>query len=201
MQNQERKINNIFLYIILSIFSVIVLTLLIFGMMYVSNVNKFNTLKQNCNAQYSQVQAVMQRRYDLIPNMTAAVKGDMKQERAIFSELAKARSDYASASSANSKLKADDKINKQTNLLISAINERYPKLASDNRVHDLMIELEGSENRINQERRHYIQDVQNYNTVIGRFPSNFFANMSGYTPIEYYKADASAQTAPKVDLN
>lgn len=200
-QNSQRKQANTPLIIALSVIGVFILFTIICASFYISNANKFNDLKQNCNAQYSQVQAVMQRRYDLIPNMTNAVKGDMKQERTIFKDLADARSAYHNASTANGKLAADEKINKQTNLLINAIQERYPKLASDGRVHDLMIELEGSENRINKERRDYIQAVQTYNTAIGHMPGSIVANMSGYRSIPYYHADSAAQHAPKVDLN
>lgn len=180
---------------------VIALIVVIFGVFYASNANKFNGLKQQYESQYGQVQAAMQRRNDLIPNMTAAVKGDMKQEKSIFDDLAKARSAYSDAKSPNAKMKASDEIHKQTNLLVNVINERYPKLASSSRVHELMIELEGSENRINQERRLYNQDLQAYNTAIGHFPGSIIAGMSGYHYVPYYHADSEAQHAPKVDLN
>lgn len=85
--------------------------------------------------------------------------------------------------------------------MVNVINERYPKLASSSRVHKLMIELEGSENRINQERRLYNQDLQTYNTAIGHFPGSIIAGMSGYHYVPYYHADSEAQHAPKVDLN
>lgn len=183
----------ILLYIVLAV-------VVIGGGSFIHTQNRLSTMRQACRAQYSQVQSVMQRRYDLISNMVNAVKGDMKQERAIFDDLAKARSAYSSAKTANDQLKADDKINKQTNLMINAVQERYPKLASDKRVHDLMVELEGSENRISVERRKYILDVQDYNSALGRFPGSFVAKQSGFKEIPYYHADKNAQKAPKVDL-
>ena len=179
---------------------VIVLLIVIFGT-YVHTQNRITGMRQACRAQYGQVQNVMQRRYDLIPNMVNAVKGDMKQERTIFADLAKARADYSSAKTATGQMKADDKINKQTNLMLNAIQERYPKLASDRRVHDLMIELEGSENRISVERIKYINDVQDYNTAISKFPASAVAKQSGFKEIPYYHADSSAQKAPKVSLD
>lgn len=184
----------------LIVLGIIALIVVICGGTYIHTQNRLSGLRQNCRAQYSQVQSVMQRRYDLIPNMVNAVKGDMKQERAIFDDLAKARSAYSNAKTANDQLKADDRINKQTNLMINAVQERYPKLASDKRVHDLMVELEGSENRISVERRKYINDVQDYNTAINRFPGSAIARQSGFKEIPYYHADKEAQKAPKVDL-
>lgn len=181
-------------------YAIIVLLIVIFGT-YVHTQNRLTGMRQACRAQYGQVQNVMQRRYDLIPNMVNAVKGDMKQERTIFADLAKARADYSSAKTATGQMKADDKINKQTNLMLNAIQERYPKLASDKRVHDLMIELEGSENRISVERRKYINDVQDYNTAISKFPTSAVAKKSGFKEIPYYHADSSAQKAPKVSLD
>lgn len=194
----ENKTKNNKTLIIIS--SIIVVLLVSVGLIF-STLNRFNAMKQDVDAQYSQVQTVMQRRYDLIPNMTAAVKGSMKHEEKVFTDLAKARSNYAGANTRNAKMKANEQVSKQMNNLISVINERYPKLASNDRVHDLMIELEGSENRINQERRHYIQKVQAYNTAVNNYPGKIIATAGGYTPIEYYQGDENAQRAPKVDLN
>lgn len=165
---------------------------------YFSQMNKFNNLKQGCSAQYSRVESTMQRRYDLIPNLTETVKGDMKQEKAVFGEIAKARKAYNSASSVKDKMAADEKINKSLNVLINNIHENYPKLNSDQRVRDLMIELEESENRISVERKRYIDSVQTYNTAVNKYPGKFFAGAGGYTPINYYKAEQDAQKAPKV---
>lgn len=165
---------------------------------YFSQMNKFNSLKQDCSAQYSRVESVMQRRYDLIPNLTETVKGNMKQEKAVFGKIAEARKAYNSANTASEKMKADNKINKSLNVLINNIHENYPKLNSDKRVRDLMIELEGSENRINVERKRYIDSVQVYNTAVNKYPGKFFADAGGYHSIDYYKADSNAQKAPKV---
>lgn len=134
----------------------------------------------------------------LVPNLTETVKGDMKQEKAVFGEIAKARKAYNSASSVKDKMAADEKINKSLNVLINNIHENYPKLNSDQRVRDLMIELEESENRISVERKRYIDSVQTYNTAVNKYPGKFFASAGGYTPINYYKAESDAQKAPKV---
>lgn len=194
--NNKNKSNGV--AIVLGTTCGIFIVLFVLAGIYFSQMNKFNSLKQDCSAQYSRVESVMQRRYDLIPNLTEAVKGDMKQEKAVFGEIAEARKAYNSANTASEKMKADNKINKSLNVLINNIHENYPKLNSDQRVRDLMIELEGSENRINVERKRYIDSVQMYNTAVNKYPGKFFADAGGYTPIKYYEAEPDAQKAPKV---
>lgn len=172
---------------------------IIIGIWVIGQNNSINIKYQNAKMQYSQVETVLQRRSDLIPNLTSAVSGDMHNEQKIFSEIAKARSDYKNANTAKEKFKANNEINRSTNLLIKVIHENYPKLNSDKRVSDLMIELEGSENRISTERQSYNQAVNDYNTTITNFPGSLFAG--GRSQMTYFEADKSAQKAPKADLN
>lgn len=182
---------------------ILIMSVLVFGLVgyYFHKLNQVNTLKQNCDAQYAQIQSVMQRRYDLVPNMVKLVKGDMKQERIIFKDLADARSSFYHAKTKDDQIKSNKKIGEETQVLVNVIREHYPKLASDHRVRDLMVELEGSENRINQERRKYNKCVQQYNTFIGNYPTKLIANAGGYHELDYFKADQMAQRAPTVDLD
>lgn len=168
---------------------------------WISIGNSLNDAQQECESQWSQVENVMQRRYDLIPNITASVKGDMHQEQKVFSELAKARANYNGAKTNNEKLKADAQLNTSVGALINVIHEKYPKLNSDSRVHDLMVELEGSENRISVERRNYIQRVKDYNKLVRNFPSSVVAQSKNMHVMNYYQANSQAYNAPKVDLN
>lgn len=188
------KKSNIFLW---SVIGVVV----IIGLWFVGISNHINNQKQDCEQQWSQVENVMQRRYDLIPNLTASVKGSMKQEQKVFGDIAKAREAYSSANTPKEKMKADSQLNQSTGVLINVIHERYPKLESNKNVQVLMTQLEGTENRIATERQNYISDVRAYNQSIVNFPSSIVANMKGAKPISYYQADKNAQTAPKVNLD
>lgn len=178
----------------------IVLIIVLFMGFWIHTSNKLNNEYQDCQQQWSQVENVMQRRYDLIPNLTASVKGSMKQEQKVFGQIADARSDYASAKTPQERMKADTKLDKSTNVLIKTIHEQYPELASNNNVRDLMTELEGSENRISTERQNYIATVRTYNQTVTNFPSSIVANAKGDHPLHYYKASGDAQNAPKVNL-
>lgn len=173
---------------------------LIFGGWWISTSNKLNNQYQDCQQQWSQVENVMQRRYDLIPNLTAAVRGSMKQERTVFGDIAKARQAYNSASTPAAKMKADSQLNQSTGTLISMIHENYPQLESNQQVQSLITELEGSENRISTERQNYIVTVRVYNQTVTNYPSSIVANAKGKHQLHYYQADKQAQKAPKVNL-
>lgn len=147
--------------------------------------------------QYAQVDSVLQRRADLVPNLTSAVKGSMHNEQKIFGDVAKARSNFNNAKTASDRFQASQELGRSTNILVNAIRENYPQLNSTKRVHDLMIELEGTENRISTERQNYNRVVQQYNTSVTTFPGSLFHRST----VAYFKADQGAKTAPKVALD
>ena len=179
----------------------ILLLFIMVGGWLIATSNHINNQKQDVEQQWSQVQNVMQRRYDLVPNLTASVKGSMKQEQKVFGDIAKARQAYSSANTPKEKMKADTQLNQSTGMLINVIHERYPKLESNQNVRDLMTQLEGSENRIATERQNYIATVRAYNQSVVNFPSSIVANAKDCHTIPYYKANDKAQEAPQVNLN
>ena len=132
------------------VLGVIVAFCLIFG---IGTYNSLAKQNQAVEAQWGQVENVMQRRADLVPNLVNAVKGNMGQEQKVFGDIAEARKSYANASSTTDKAKADDQLNKSVGTLINVIKENYPTLQSSNQVNTLMTQLEGSENRISVERK------------------------------------------------
>ena len=113
------------------VLGVIVAICLIFG---IGTYNSLAKQNQAVEAQWSQVENVMQRRADLVPNLVNAVKGQMGQEQKVFGDIAEARKSYANADSTTSKAKADDQLNKSVGTLINVIKENYPNLQSSNQV-------------------------------------------------------------------
>ena len=167
-------------------------------------VGMYNSLvksEQAVESQWSQVETVLQRRYDLIPNLVNAVKGSMKHEDKVFSEIATARKAYGSASTTSEKIKANAQLDQSVGTLVSVIGENYPKLQSNENVQTLMTQLEGSENRISVERRRYNQAIETYNKSVATFPKNLMAGMMGFEKKTYFKADTNASKAPVVDLD
>lgn len=180
---------------------IIVVLIVISVLSGMASYNGMNSSRNEVDAQWSQVENAMQRRNDLIPQLEATVKGSMKHEEKIFGDIAKARQDYEKAGTNNEKLKANSEISDKTNVLVKAINENYPDLKSSQQVSDFMISIEGSENRISQERRRYILDVQKYNNKVTSLPNSLFAGSMGFSKMDAYKADDSAHKAPTINLN
>lgn len=178
----------------------IVAVIAVLGIWAVSTYNGLAKQNQDVEAQWSQVENVMQRRYDLVPNLVNSVKGSMKQEKDVFLGVAQARKSYSNAKTTDDKVKANNQLNQQVGTLINAIREDYPELKSNDNVATLMNQLEGSENRISVERKRYNEQVGTYNKSLISFPKNIMAGMLGFHAKDYFKADEGAQVAPKVDF-
>lgn len=161
--------------------------------------NSFVTLNAAVDGQWAQVETVYQRRFDLIPNLVASVKGIMNQEQKIFGDLADARTRYSGATTVDAKAAAASQVEGALGRLL-VIMENYPTLASSQSVRDLMTQLEGSENRIATERQRFNDSVQVVNVKVKTFPSNLIAGMFGFSAREYFEAASGAEIAPQVQL-
>jgi LemA protein len=148
--------------------------------------------------QFSQVDVVLQRRADLIPNLVSTVKGYASHEEKVFDDIANARASLLSAHDPSSKFQANGQLDGALGRLL-AISENYPNLKADANFLSLQDQLEGSENRIAVERRRYNQTIQDYNTFIRQFPNSIWAGMAGFQPNnDYFQASESSRTAPVV---
>lgn len=180
---------------LIAIVAVVALVGVIFGGYY----NSFVSKQQAVDSQWAQVENQYQRRYDLIPNLVAAVKGVLKQEQKVFGDIAEARKGYAGARTTEEKVAAANQMESALSRLL-VIVENYPQLKSNENVRDLMVQLEGTENRISVERRRYNEEVRSYNTAVKKFPGVVFAGIFGFEERSYFESAASAKQAPKVDL-
>ncbi len=142
----------------------------------------------------------LQRRADLIPNLVATVKGYAAQEKEILNNIADARSRLIGAQGAADKAAANEELNSALSRLLVVV-ENYPNLKSDANFRALQDELAGTENRLAVARKDYNEAVQVFNAKIKTFPNVIWANMLGFGPREYFKAEASAQAPPTVDFN
>ena len=185
---------------VLVVLAVIVVIALIFGGSFIGRRNQMAIKKEAVNAAWAQVDVVLQRRADLIPNLVETVKGFATQEQTVFGEIAKARAAYLSAGTPAEKIAANDKIDGAM-VKFLAFTENYPQLRSNENFLRLQDELAGTENRIAVERRTYNQVVQDYNTFIATFPNSLVASMSGFTRNDaYFKTEEGARQAPKVNF-
>ncbi len=175
------------------------IALVVFGQ-YVSVRNTLVTKNEAVKAAWSQVDIVLQRRADLIPNLVETVKGYAKQEQTVFGDIAKARSALLSAGSPSEKIAANNQLDGAIGRLL-AIAENYPQLKSNENFLRLQDELAGTENRIAVERKRYNDALQDYNTYIRKFPNNIFASSAGFKPNDaYFKAAEGSREVPKVNF-
>lgn len=179
----------------------VALILIIIGGWWISISNSLNQQSVSINQAYSNMDVQMQRRADLTPQLVGAVKGDMKNEQRIFGQIADARKQYDAASLSKDKVKAADNLDSKTQILVNAVHENYPKLASSENVSTLIVQLEGSENRITQARRDYNKNVQTYNQMVVSLPDSIIANIKGFKQKPYFQANQGVDKAPKVYFN
>jgi LemA protein len=180
--------------------AVIVILVLAFAGQYISIRNQLVTQREAINAQWSQVETVLQRRADLIPNLVETVKGFAKHETEVFGAIANARAAMAGARTPQEKIQANNQLEGALGRLL-VVAENYPQLRSNENFLRLQDEIAGTENRIAVERRKYNEEVQRYNVSIERFPSNLVASMAGFPRNDaYFKTEPGARAVPKVQF-
>ena len=177
---------------------IVVLAVFVVGGKFVGARNDLAVKREAINADWAQIDADLQRRADLIPNLVATVKAYAKEETTVVDDIAKARSGLLNAGTPEEKIAANNKIDSALGRLLVVV-ENYPNLKANQNFQSLQFQLEGTENRILQSRRVYNKAVQDYNTELQLFPQNIVASLSGFQPNNaYFKTDAGARTVPKV---
>jgi LemA protein len=165
---------------------------------YVERRNTMVQQKEAIKGAWAQVDTVIQRRADLVPNLVETVKGFAAQEQAVFSNIAEARAALGGARTPSDRIAANDMLSGALSRLLVVV-ENYPELRSNQNFIRLQDELAGTENRIAVERRNYNQAVQQYNTYIQLFPNNFVAGLSGFEREDaYFRTTEEARQAPPV---
>lgn len=186
--------------VIVVIVVIALLALIIFGQ-YVGVRNNLVKKNEAVKAAWSQVDVVLQRRADLIPNLVETVKGYAKQEQVVFGDVDKAREALLAAGSPQEKIAANQQLDGALGRLL-AIVENYPQLKSNENFLRLQDELAGTENRIAVERKRYNDTLQDYNTYVQQFPNYIFARWAGFKPNEaYFTAAEGSRQVPKVDFS
>lgn len=174
----------------------VIIIILLYGFSVYNGLVKGN---ENADGQWAQVESQYQRRFDLIPNLVAAVKGAMKQEQDVFAKLADARTKYAGAITINDKASAASQVESALGRLL-VVMENYPQLKSIETVQTLMSQLEGTENRISVERMRFNDIIKSYNLTVKSFPSNIVSSMFGFGERSYFEATNGSQAAPTVNF-
>jgi LemA protein len=157
---------------------------------------------------WANVQSSYQRRADLIPNLVETVKGEASFERGTLNDVINARAKATSMQIDPTNLtpenmqqfqQAQGQLSGALSRLLVTV-EQYPNLRANDAFRDLQRQLEGTENRINNERNNFNGVVQVYNQKVRSFPTNIFAGMTGFRPRPPFEADQGAQNSPRVNF-
>jgi LemA protein len=184
----------------LVVVGVLVLIVLVLFGQYVGVKNNLVTKDETVKAAWSQVDVVLQRRADLIPNLVETVKGYAQQEVTVFGDIAKARSALLSAGTPSDKIAANGQLDGAIGRLLLVV-ENYPQLKSNENFLRLQDELAGTENRIAVERQRYNDTIKDYNTYLRQFPNSIYAGWAGFKENNaYFAASEAAKVVPKVNF-
>jgi LemA protein len=181
------------------VLGVIVLVILMIGGSAIGSKNSFVSLQEAVDAQWANVETVLQRRFDLIPNLVSTVKGYAKHEEGIFTEVTRLRSQWGQAATPEEKVQVAGQMQGALGRLL-LVAENYPDLKANQNFLALQDELAGTENRISVERRRYNEAVQAYNTAIRRFPGSVWAGLFGFQRRSPFESAPEAATAPRVEF-
>jgi LemA protein len=190
------------------IIAVIAIAVLMIVQCGTSSYNKIVTMDEEVTSEWAEVQNQYQRRYDLIPNLVATVKGYASHESDVYTQVAEARSKAGGVVNVDEKILSDpeafaryqkvqDQLGSSLQRLLM-VTENYPELKADQNFLALQDQLEGTENRITVARKRFNDSAKIYNSYIRRFPTNIIANMSNFEKKQYFTASTEAQSAPKV---
>jgi LemA protein len=163
----------------------------------------YNTLvrqQEQIREAWSQVENVLQRRYDLIPNLVNTVKGYAAHEKGLLEEITRLRSQWGAAKTVEDKVQSAQQLEGALARLL-VVAEQYPDLKANQSFLALQDELAGTENRIAVERRRYNEAVREYNVTVRSFPTNLVAGVTGFKLSDaYFEAAAESRQAPRVEF-
>lgn len=177
----------------------ILVILLIIGGVLISGYNGLVSKSESVDTALSNLDVMLQRRGDLIPNLVNTVKGYTSHETEIIEKITTARANLANANTVAEKSEANNELTSSLNALMLVV-ENYPDLKSSQNFIQLSDELAGTENRIAVARKDYNDEVKNYNLAVKRFPNNFLASMFGFEQAEYFTADETSKEVPTVEF-
>ncbi len=176
---------------------VVVVIGLIIGSSLMGMYNGLIGQDENCNKAWANVETVLQRRFDLIPNLVNTVKGYASHEKELLEEVTRLRSQWGEAKTQNQKAQAGSLLDGALGKLM-VVMENYPDLKANQNFIALQDELAGTENRISVERQRYNEAVQSYNTSIRSFPNVILAGFMGLEKRTPFEAQQGAEQAPEV---
>ena len=185
------------------VIAVIIIAIILVGVVFAALYNNLVALDETANSNWAQVETVLQRRFDLIPNVVEAARAYIEYEGSILENITRLRSQWAAAYASgdeNAIVNASSNLDTGISQLIVVV-ENYPDLYASAIVSDLITELEGTENRISVERMRFNEAVRDYNQARRSFPANLWAAGWGFEARDFFEATSGAENPPNVNLN
>lgn len=182
---------------------------LVIALWITGSYNGFISKQEAANEAFANVQATYQRRADLIPNLVEVVKGYAKHESQTLENVIAARAKATQVTINADNLTPEklaeyqDAQNELSSALgkLLAVAEAYPDLKASKNFSDLQVQLEGTENRINEARQKFNLKVREYNASIRKFPGAFIANTFGFEKMDMFEAEQTAKKAPEISFD
>lgn len=176
----------------------ITLTILfVLAIWFIFRYNSFIRLKNLIDEAWSGIDVQLKRRYDLIPNLVATVKGYSEHEKGIFEEVARLRSVSMNATTIQEKAQAENGLTQALKTLF-AVAENYPELKANQNFIELQRELSNIENQLQLARRYYNGVVREYNTRITVFPSSLIASIMSFKKAPFFEIASIERETPQV---
>lgn len=162
--------------------------------------NRLIGLRNTADTAYANIDTLLQKRFDLVPNLVNTVKGYMKHERELLEEITKARTDWMKASTIQENAGADDIATKALKTLF-AVSENYPDLKANQNFLMLQEELAGLENKIAYARQRYNRTIMVLNMVIQKVPTNLIAGLFKFESREFFEVESDrVRAVPNVEI-
>ena len=168
--------------------------------MLINGYNGLVTKQENIESMASNLDVMLQRRADLIPNLVSTVKGYTQHETEVIDKITQARAKLVNANGMAEKSEANAELTSSLNALMLVI-ENYPDLKASPNFTQLSDELAGTENRIAVARKDYNEAVKAFNTSIKKFPNNLLSGILGFEQAEYFQASEGSTEVPSVTFN
>lgn len=176
----------------------IILGIVVLLLLYVaSTYNKLVSFRNKVKDQWSQIEVVLKRRADLIPNLVETVKGYASHEKETLDAVISARSKAVSAATPEAEIEANGELSQALGRLL-AVAEAYPDLKANTNFMDLQNQLKETEDKITYSRQFYNDSVLKYQNAIEKFPSNIIAGIFGFKPYQFFEAEEQDKKVPEV---
>jgi len=179
----------------------IIVVVIIFLIGGISSYNGMISKKESVENSFSNLDVMLQRRADLVPNLVNSVKGYANHETEVIDKVTQARTELLNANGTQEKSDANNELTNSLNALMVVV-ENYPELKANQNFSELSEELRNTENKISFSRQFYNDTVTMYNQKLLTFPSNIIANMFNFKSHDLFKADSDeARKNVKIDFN